>query len=211
MSKLPDTSASLVLRLKNHADADAWREFSHIYQPVVYRMIRKRGFQPADASEISQEMLMSVASAIKHWDPDKRKGSFRGWLFKIARNEMVDFLKHKRRKSAASGGTDLMRLIEQSPDPRSPESNDFDLECRRQIYQHAAMSVRNHFSPNTWQAFERTTIDGEAIPEVAASLNMSVAAVYVARSRVMKQLQLHVKRSVNRESGFLSASQQVQS
>ena len=211
MSRLPDTQTSLVLRLKNHADADAWREFSEIYQPVVYRMIRKRGFQPADASEISQEMLISVANAINGWNPDRRKGSFRGWLFRIARNEMIDFLKHKRRRTTAVGGTDFLRLSEQAPDPRSLESSDFDRECHRQIYRHAAKQVRTHVTTQTWQAFERTAIAGEDIVGVASELNMSVAAIYVARSRVMKQLQRQVQRSLNQESGFQLLHKEVQS
>lgn len=210
MSRLPDTQASLVLRLKNHTDADAWREFSQIYQPVVYRMIRNRGFQPADASEISQEMLLSVAKAINGWDPNRQKGSFRGWLFKIARNEMIDFLKHKHRRTVSGGGTDFLRRMNEAPDPRTPDSADFDHEYHRQVYHRAAKHVRSRVTDSTWEAFQRTAVDGEAVPTVAADLGLSVSAVYVARSRVMKQLQQRVKQSVNQESGFQNIHREVQ-
>ena len=206
MTKIPETRVSLVLRLQDHADAGAWREFAAIYQPAVYRLILKRGFQSADAAEISQEMLIKVAKAIDHWNPDRSKGSFRGWLFKIARNQMIDFLKRSQRRPLVSGGTDLMRLVQESIDPNSTEptgdSHGFDWECRRQIYQNAARHVRQRVTAQTWDAFERTAVNNESSRVVADSLAMSVAAVYVARSRVMKQLQNHVQRSLNQETGF---------
>ena len=221
MANIPETRISLVLRLRDSADAGAWREFAAIYQPVVYRMILKRGFQQADAAEISQELLIKVANAINQWDPDQSKGSFRGWLFRIARNQMVDFLKRSQRNAAISGGSELLQLVKESADPRSVppanplsptrDSSDFDWECRRQIYQVAAGYVRQQVTDRTWHAFERTAVDGEQISAVALDLGMSVAAVYVARSRVMKQLQTYVRRYLNRDSGFVVQSAEASS
>jgi len=49
-------------------------------------------------------------------------------------------------------------------------------------------TIRAEFESRTWQAFWRTTVDGRAPAHVAEDLEMSVAAVYMAKSRVLCRL-----------------------
>ena len=53
----PETRQSLLLRLKDATQQEAWQEFVDIYEPLVYRLARKRGLQHADAMDISQEVF----------------------------------------------------------------------------------------------------------------------------------------------------------
>ena len=76
MSGLPNTRASLLLRIKDPADRDAWDEFVLIYRPVIYRMARKRGLQDADAQDLVQRVLGSVAAKIDDWQPDAERAKF---------------------------------------------------------------------------------------------------------------------------------------
>ena len=43
MTYTPTTRASLLLRLGNPGDHEAWVEFVTIYEPVVYRQLRQNG------------------------------------------------------------------------------------------------------------------------------------------------------------------------
>ena len=66
-------------------------------------------------------------------------------------------------------------------------------ECERQLFACAAGQVRGDFEERTWQAFWLTGVDGKAAKEVAQDLGMTLAAVYLAKSRVMKRLKEQIQ------------------
>ncbi len=66
----PETNESLILRVKDPADAASWSVFLSIYRPVVIRMACGLGLQHADAEDLAQQVFMSVAKAIEDWAPD---------------------------------------------------------------------------------------------------------------------------------------------
>src|SRR5215470_12624867 len=107
----PTTRHSLVLRLRDPDDAAAWAEFVEVYEPLVYRLARAKGLQDADARDVCQEVLGAVAGAIERFDPDPAKGRFRGWLFRIARNLVVDLLVRQSRQARGSGRTSVQDLL----------------------------------------------------------------------------------------------------
>jgi hypothetical protein len=46
MSRIPDTQASLILRLHDTTDVESWEEFVAIYRSLVVRLARLKGLQP---------------------------------------------------------------------------------------------------------------------------------------------------------------------
>src|SRR5881275_2606711 len=103
MEEAPTTRASLLVRLRDGQDVQAWREFVKLYAPVVYGFARKRGLQDADASDLMQEVLRSVAGAVGRLDYDPGRGTFRGWLFTVTRNKLYSYLNGRRRHERGSG------------------------------------------------------------------------------------------------------------
>src|SRR5207237_8444490 len=108
----PTTRRSLVLRLRDLADEQAWAEFVQVYEPLVYRLARARGLQDADARDLCQDVFRAVAGAIERWNPEPAKGSFRGWLFRITRNLIVNFLTDQRKHERGTGSTSVQDMLE---------------------------------------------------------------------------------------------------
>jgi RNA polymerase sigma factor (sigma-70 family) len=195
LSSFPDTRASLIVRLADAQNAQAWEEFARLYQPVVYRLARRRGFQHADAEELVQEVMLAVARAVERWVPDPVRGRFRDWLHRIARNLMVNFLTRRKHQVWGTGKTDMQQLLEVECDAESAVSQMFEVEYRREAFREAARQVQQDVKESTWQAFWLSTIDDLPAADVARQLGMSVGSVYIARSRVMARL----RREVNGE------------
>lgn len=197
MASFPDTRASLILRIadaQNAQNARAWDEFARLYQPVVYRIARHRGFQHADAEELVQEAMLAVARAVEGWVPDPERGRFRDWLQRIARNLMINFLMRRKHQVWGSGDSAMQRRLEAECDPDAAVSQMFEVEYRREMFCCAAEQVRGDVKENTWQAFWLSTVDDLPALEVARRLGMSIGSVYIARSRVMARLRDEVRR-----------------
>lgn len=164
------------------------------YRPLVYRLARTKGFQDADAQEVAQEVLGAVAGAVQRWEPDRERGRFRDWLFRIARNLMINFLTRRKHGPIATGGSGMTELLEQQCDPSCDETAVFDLEYRREVFSWAAGQVRQQVKPRTWQAFWMTSVEEHAVVDVANELGMSVGAIHIARSRVLGRLREAVRK-----------------
>ena len=188
----PETRQSLLLRIRDRGDQQAWTEFVEIYQPLIYRLIRQKGFQDADAQNLSQEALIAVSRAVDRWDPDPQRGSFRGWLFRTTRNMMINFLARSRPDERGTGDSDFQQLLEQHPAPSEPTQTLFDHEYKCEVFQWAAQQVRGEVAEKTWRAFWLTAVEGRGVPETAEALGLSIGSVYAARSRLMSRLKRKV-------------------
>src|SRR5438445_11094512 len=103
MEQSPATRASLLVRLRDPHDKEAWAQFVQVYAPVVYGFARKRGLQDADAADLMQDVLRAVLMNAGRLDYDPSRGSFRPWLYTVTRNKLANFLHGRRRHERGSG------------------------------------------------------------------------------------------------------------
>jgi RNA polymerase sigma-70 factor (ECF subfamily) len=178
------TRPSLLVRIRDHGDRQAWGEFVDIYAPMVYGYAQKQGLQEADAADLTQEVLRAVARAVPRLEYDPTRGSFRGWLFAVVRNKLRDWYAAQRRQPPGSGDTDVQQRLEQQAAP----GEDWEADYERQLFAVAAEQVRRDFQESTWQAFWLTAVHGKSGKEVSAILGMTTAAVYLAKRRVVTRL-----------------------
>ena len=193
----PETRPSLMLRLRDPLDQQAWTQFVTIYEPLVLRMLRQRGLQEADARDVTQQVIIAVTRAVERWQPDGREASFRRWLFGIARRLALRFIERSVTVSGPArrgvGGSDMVDLLKNLPEPEHRTVVAFDDEYRNEVFDWAAELVRGEFRETTWQAFWRSCVLHEPIAEVAESLGMTAGNVYVARTRVIARLRQAVE------------------
>ncbi len=196
----PNTNPELLAKIKDNTNEAAWREFIEIYRPLVYGFCINHQLQTADANDVTQEVMKAIARSIANFEYDPKKGRFRSWLFTVTRSKFNNFLESRYRHPQGTGDTEMIRFIEAQP--AREEAEDWDKEFKKQTLQSAMEAIEHEFSPKTWEAFVRTAIHHEAGKDVAEQLDLSVGAVYIARSRVTTRLKDWVRRFLKDEADF---------
>lgn len=191
MDTVNTTRPSLLVRIRDLRDEMAWGEFARLYTPFIYRVARQSGLQDADASLVAQDVLVTVARTIHRFDYNPKTGSFRGWLKVVTRSRLSDFLRNQGREVQGTGDTGMLRVIDEQPDVSQP--NLWEQEFRRTLFKWAVDRIRCDFEDTTWQAFWQTSVGGRATRDVAETLELSVGAVYIARSRVLARLRKEIE------------------
>ncbi len=187
MSEFPETRDSLLVHVQDPANRDAWDLFARIYRPIIVRIAMDRGLQYADAQDLSQQVLMAVASAISTWEKRDASTRFRHWLSRVTKNAILNALT-RRPKDQAVGGSSVEELLREVVDRDESTTAFIENQLRREIYLQAAELIKGEFRPDSWQAFELSVTGDLTIEEVAKQLGKSVGAIYTARSRIMFRL-----------------------
>jgi RNA polymerase sigma-70 factor (ECF subfamily) len=187
MSSAPETRPSLLIHLRDPADHAAWQEFVEIYRPVILRLALRKGLQAADAEDIAQEVLVTVAKAVEQWEHDPNRAKFRTWLHRVANNGVLDALT-RRKPDLGSGNSAMHAVLDLRETPAGPDSDLLRLEYRREVFRWAARQVRQEFRPDTWDAFWLTAVQRRPVDAVAEELAKDPGAIYAARSRIMRRI-----------------------
>lgn len=187
MSEFPETRDSLLVQVQDPANRDAWDLFARIYRPIIVRIAMARGLQHADAQDLSQQVLMAVASAIGTWKKRDESSRFRHWLSRVTKNAILNALT-RRPKDQAVGGSSFEELLQEVVDRDVATTAFLESQLRRELYLQAAEMIKAEFHPDSWRAFELSVTGELSIEEVAGQLGKSVGAIYTARSRIMFRL-----------------------
>jgi RNA polymerase sigma-70 factor (ECF subfamily) len=189
MESAPDarTSSTLLARLRQApVDQAAWSAFVERYGRQIYRWCRQWGLQEADTQDVTQDVLLKLAAKIRTFTYDPAK-SFRAWLKKLTRHAWSDFLAAQRRPGQGSGDSEVLRCLDSvqaREDLIQQLEEAFDLE----LLDEAMARVQLRVEPHTWEAFRLLAFEGWSGAQAAEKLQMKVATVFVARSKVQKML-----------------------
>ncbi len=184
MSNQSEPSSSL-LEGVCAGSAGSWRRLQELYAPVLAHWCRRYGLQPADTDDVLQDVFCTVARRIGDFRREE-DGTFSGWLFTIARSRIVDHLRREAREPDAVGGSDFQQRLGEVP--QAEEDEEERVTFQRLALRQALDLVQQDVQPQTWQAFWRVVIDGQDTTRVAAELGMTVGAVRVAKSRVLRRI-----------------------
>ncbi|WP_442508637.1 sigma-70 family RNA polymerase sigma factor [Novipirellula sp. SH528] len=183
MTSFPETRQSPIVQVKDPSNRLAWEKFVDIYRPVIYRIAVAHRMQDADAQDLSQQVLLSVASAVQRWEKANEATRFRHWLRRIARNAVT-----RRPLDQPVGSPSGDDWLAECPVRGDTTDSMIDLEYRRELYLRAAEVVRADVRPDTWKSFELTVIDGMSNAQAAHELGKTLGTIYTARCRILQRL-----------------------
>jgi RNA polymerase sigma-70 factor (ECF subfamily) len=177
LGEMTTTSSTLLERLRQPNQPDAWVRFVGLYTPLLLHWASRQGLQEADAQDVVQEMLIKLVRELPAYERGDGQ-SFRGWLFRLTVNQCKDF----RRRVATRPLPDADGLSDVSA------SEEEDSDDRRRLVRRALELIRGDFNETTWTAFTRLMMEGRSATDVAAELGTTANAVYLDRHRVLTRL-----------------------
>ncbi len=195
------TSPTLLFRVRDLNDRDAWNDFVERYTPKIYGWCKRQGLQDSDASDVTQEVLGKLVKSMKNFHYDPSQGSFRGWLKTITMNAIRDFAKTLMKPGRGSGDTVTHARLAalQAPEVLQELADVIQEEGGREMLREAEGRCKLRVKPHTWEAYHLTVREEKKAVEVADELGIAVADVYVAKSRMIKMVQKELE-AIDRQS-----------
>jgi len=198
-AELIPTRATLIEKLKNWQDQTSWQEFFDVYWQLIYCVARKGGLIEVEAQDVVQETLMAVAKHIPTFKYDPSLGSFKAWLLNMARWRIIDQLRkrgplsrHRKRSESRSVTT---ATIEAVPDPAGVSLDKlWEAEWQTNLLEAAMTNVKRRMDPQKYQVFDCYVNKRWPATKVAATFELSMDQVYVAKHRIMQLVKDEVAR-----------------
>ena len=202
-SNMNETSLSLLNRLRRSPESETWNRLVDLYAPLIRAWLRKYDVQDSDADDLGQEVLLAASKDLGKFDHKGHPGAFRGWLKAILVNRLRNFWRARDRRPQARGDSDIDERLAQLDDLCQRNEQDVEPATRSVCSSPTAGSLPNLTSPRgTWQAFYLVALKGKRADVVAKELEISVNAVFVAKSRVLKSVTTRSRRAGGFFFGF---------
>jgi len=195
--ELIPTRVSLINRLKDWQDQATWQEFFDTYWKLIYGVARKSGLSDAEAQDVVQDTMASVAKHMPGFQYDPAIGSFKGWLLNMTRWRIID-LARKRPPLAShrpEGEDTRTGTVERIIDPASQDLDKlWDAEWEHSVLEAAVTRLKRRVDPLKYQIFDFYVNKDWAPEKVAARFQVSVDQVYTAKHRITAMLKEEVER-----------------
>lgn len=189
------TQPSLLSRIRNPADKDAWRDFDEQYGELIVRYARSRGVQQSDAEDIRQVVMLNLARAMNQFQYSPAKGKFRNYLGRVVRNTIIQLNSRPKIKQNA-----LDSYVTDTVPSEEYVNNDelWDQEWMRHHYRMAMKTIRISFDPKSIEVFDRL-LAGELVTHVATSFNLTTQAVHKIKQRIRNRLKIQIAVQIQEE------------
>ena len=195
MRRHASTSPTLLARLRNPEDREAWAEFDLLYRDLILSYCRARGLQLADAEDVTQSVQASLFDGLRAFTYDPERGLFRNYLRRTVQNAIYHFLRRSSRNRERPGSDALAEAF------AGGDEGDDELWEREWMHHHlrlAMQAIRRSSSPAQVEIFEKL-LNGSTVEDVAAEMGLSVGAVYKSKQRVRARLRELVAMQIRNE------------
>ena len=182
------TRRTLLHRVRDPADREAWEQFFELYSPLLEGYARAQGLARADAEEVRDQCLEVLARRLPDFEYERAKGSFQSWLHAIARGKVVDLLRAQR---VRSGETSELAAL---PDPAAAPDERWEEQWRSEHLRYCLRQTRETEPPEIYRVFELLLLEDLPVPEVCARTGLNRNQVYKAKARVLKRVRETLER-----------------
>jgi RNA polymerase sigma-70 factor (ECF subfamily) len=188
---MAETSLTLLDRLQRQPDPASWQRLVDIYAPLIGFWLSRSPLQNADHEDLTQEVLKTVVQKLPEFQR-RREGSFRAWLRIVTVNCLREFWRSSKHHPVATGDSDFLQKLQELEDPQSELAKVWNTEHDRHVVRRLLELIGPQFEPTTLQAFRKAVLEGQKPAQVAAELGISVNAVFLAKSKILRQLRQEI-------------------
>jgi RNA polymerase sigma factor (sigma-70 family) len=193
------TRRSLLSRLKDWSDNESWQDFFDTYWKLIYSVAVKAGLSDAEAQDVVQETLVSVAKKMPDFKYDPAAGSFKGWLLQLTRWRILNQLKKRRpefgRDATPIASASRTATIERVADPASLAiDQQWEEEWQKNLLERALRRVKAQVDATHFQIFDCYVLKEWPVRDVARQFGVNPGQVYVIKHRLSKLLETEMQK-----------------
>jgi RNA polymerase sigma factor (sigma-70 family) len=181
------TSSTLIERIRNPEDEDAWERFARFYQPLILRFARGQGCDAHMCRDVAQETLVDLLSIMPRFTYNRGHGRFRGFLYEVVRRRVMAAFRQRRRYASVEAGEEGTPWPALATQPEISQEV-WDQEWQRQLFLEALARLRARVQPSSYAAFHDYTVLGEAADSVCQRFSLTPNALYQIRHRLLATL-----------------------
>ena len=175
-----NTRYTLIHRLKDQYDENAWEEFIDIYRRYIYVVIRRMDIPVHEAEELTQNLLVKLWEKLPNFNFNPEVARFRTWLGKVIYNSVISYKRSKKNET-------FKLELDESHSVDSKISEMMNREWENYIANIALERVKPLFSGKAMEVFQMS-LDGKDLKEIAESLEIKEDSVYRLKNRVKEKL-----------------------
>lgn len=176
------TRKTLLWRVRDSGDSVAWDEFFALYAPLLASYARAHGLGPADADEVRDQCLAVVAQRMPDFEYAREQGSFKAWLYRIAKGKIVDVLRRPREEQPATAALLALPARDEQPDEI------WERRWRDEHLRYALGEALRGESESTRRVFELVLADDLSVAELCERTGLNANQIYKARSRLLRRV-----------------------
>jgi len=200
--ELIPTRKSLLGRLKRWDDQESWRDFFDTYWKLIYNFALKHGLTHSEAEEIVQETVLAVAKSIGSFEYEPAKCAFKTWLLTVTQSKLANHFARQQRRPALGSAPIHERTrtdtgtpaLERIADTQSADADAvWDADWEKNLMEAAIQRVKRRVSIEQFQMFDLFALKEWPAKDVAKTLHVSIAHVYVAKHRIAKLIRREVE------------------
>ena len=189
------TRKTLLARVRDPQDQEAWAEFFDLYAPLLMRYAQALGLSRDQAEEIQGECLEVVARKMRSFEYDRARGAFKAFLFRLVRGKVIDQLRKRRETRAHSEA--LARLC----DPDLPPDEQWNRHWEYEHLRYCLELVRPTVPEPSYRAFRMLLFDEQSVADVCRALDLNANQVYKAKSTILQKVRAVLRRLGAEELG----------